>query len=294
MLSLLLVLSVLFCACNKDGDSDGAIDIGGEYGTSFEGGVTPDESFIPDGSFPEGEIPGGSFPGDNSNTGVNGGSEPESSIGEQLDPSEEEYYEGYFEEDTVDIEINCIEGSDECYVISNGLVTFTNVSEDTVYSISGQLKGNIVIDVGDEYKLDLELHGLSIVSEDACPIYIASGDKVTLTAKKDFENYIYDMREAVADEDESQVSSTVYSMVDLELAGKGALSVVSKNNNGIHSKKDLALKNLSLSVAAVDNALKATTASLSKAALPSLSHVRATVSRPPTAIYPTRVISEER
>ena len=42
----------------------------------------------------------------------------------------------------------------------------------------------------------------------------------------------------------------------MEISGKGELWVVSKNNNGIHSKKDLQVKNLKLGVSCTDNALK--------------------------------------
>ena len=51
-----------------------------------------------------------------------------------------------------------------------GTLTFTAVNEDSVYSVSGKLKGNIVIDIGDDYKFDIEASGLSLVSDTASPI----------------------------------------------------------------------------------------------------------------------------
>ena len=51
-------------------------------------------------------------------------------------------------------------------------------------------------------------------------------------------------------------SGAIHSLVDLEIGGKGQLNIVSKNNNGIHSKDDLQVKNLNLFVSCVDNALK--------------------------------------
>lgn len=180
----------------------------------------------------------------------------ESTLKETLSISEEEIYAGYFEEDIVDVEILCISGTPDCYTIDGNVVTFTSVTEDSVYSISGKLKGNIVIDTGDDYKFDLEMHGFSLVSDTANPIMINSGDEVSLTAKKDYNNYIYDMREAVASDDETLFSGAVYATVDLEIAGKGNLTVVSENNNGIHGKDDLQVKNLNLTVVCLDNALK--------------------------------------
>ena len=102
--------------------------------------------------------------------------------------SNDDLYDGYFEDDKQELTINCVSGSTDCYSIDGSVVTFTNLSEDSIYSISGQLKGNIIIDVGDEYKLELELQGLSVVSESTNPITILSGDKITLVAKKNYEN----------------------------------------------------------------------------------------------------------
>lgn len=157
---------------------------------------------------------------------------------------------------TSDITITGVSGSTGCYTIDGTTITFNNLSEDSVYSISGQFKGNIIIDVGNDYKLDLELHGFSLISDSTNPITVVSGDRVTITAKKDYVNYIYDTREAVDETDDTQYSATIYSLVDLKIAGKGELNIVSENNNGIHTKDDLEVKNLTLTVHCVNNALK--------------------------------------
>ena len=165
-------------------------------------------------------------------------------------------YDGYFEGESTDIVVKCISGTDNAYKLEGATLTFTAVSEETVYSISGALKGNVVIDVGDGYKFDLELHGFSLTCDSTNPIIIKSGDEVAIKAKKDTQNYIYDMRAAVDSADETLYSAAIYSNVDLEIGGRGELNVVSENNNGIHSKDDLQIKNLTLLVACTDNALK--------------------------------------
>ena len=48
----------------------------------------------------------------------------------------------------------------------------------------------------------------------------------------------------------------MYSECDLALQGKGTLKIRSVNNNGVHSKDDLEVKNLALQVECKDNALK--------------------------------------
>ena len=147
-------------------------------------------------------------------------------------------------------------GTENAYTITqNGgetTVTFANITEDTSYSISGSLTGNIVIDAGD-YDFELTLCGVTITSSKNVPICAVSGENIDITAKKDTTNYVYDNRSAVSGED---TSASIYSVSDLKLKGKGKLVVVSENNNGIHSKDDLEVKNLTLYVTCVDNALK--------------------------------------
>lgn len=170
--------------------------------------------------------------------------------------SDDELYAGYFEDDVVEVTVTCLSGSADCYTVVGNTVTFTSVSEDSVYTLSGRLRGNIVIDVGDGHKFELELHGFAMVCDTENPVTVLSGDKVSVIAKKEYDNYIYDMREAIDDSDTASHAGAVWADVDLELAGKGNLIVVSKNNNGIHTKKDLKVKNLNLRVSCIDNALK--------------------------------------
>ena len=165
-------------------------------------------------------------------------------------------YAGYFEGQTENITVTCESGTPGCGILQNGVLTFTQIKEDSVYSVSGQLRGSIVIDVGDACKLDLELKGLSLVSDSTNPITVLSGDKVSITAKNGYENFIYDIRQALEETEDTVYSGAIHSEVDLEICGKGSLTVVSENNNGIHSKDDLEVKNLSLLVACGDNALK--------------------------------------
>lgn len=159
-------------------------------------------------------------------------------------------------DDANTLKISCSEGTNNCWSFDGQTLTFSGLTADTVCSISGSFNGQIVIDGGDDYKFELEMCGLTLYSGEQNPITILSGDKVTLTAKKETKNYIYDTREAVSDDDETAYSAAVYAKCDLELAGKGELTVISSNNNGIHTKDDLKVKNLTLSVTCEDNALK--------------------------------------
>ena len=230
---------------NMDSDASGKKDAG----MPEAGGIPMGQ---PGGAGQNGDL---SFGDAAQNTGINQG-DSEESFGEDRT---EELYAGYSENASTDLSnvvVTCVSGSSGAYNINGNTLTFTKVKEDSVYTVSGQFKGNIVIDIGDDYKFDLELQGVSIVNDSESPIVVQSGDKVTITAKKGFTNYIYDLREAVSEDDETAYSGAIYSKVDLRIAGKGELTVVSENNNGIHTKDDLEVKNLTLTVHCVNNALK--------------------------------------
>lgn len=152
--------------------------------------------------------------------------------------------------------VTCTEGTPDAYTLENGVLTFSGITQDSIYTVTGNLGGNIVIDAGDDYKFELVLHGVIIQSSTECPIIVKSGDKVTITAKKETSNYIYDLREAVDSSVEGVYSGAIHAECDMQIGGKGSLTVESQNNNGIHTKDDLEIKNLSLTVTSVDNALK--------------------------------------
>ena len=154
------------------------------------------------------------------------------------------------------VTLTCLGGNDNCYSIDGNTLTISGISSDTIYSISGEAYGNIVIDVDPAYKFELELAGFSITCSTAAPISIINGDKVTISAKKSFTNYINDDRANISGSTPSSFPAAVYSLIDLDIEGKGTLIVTANNNGGIYSKKDVDVKNLSLSVTCRENALR--------------------------------------
>ncbi|MDE7406695.1 MAG: carbohydrate-binding domain-containing protein [Clostridiales bacterium] len=157
---------------------------------------------------------------------------------------------------TETVVITYVGGTANAYTATGSTITFNNITEKSVYDISGSLHGNIVIDVGDSNKFELQMSGLTVNSNLACPVSVLSGNKVTLSAKKSTENYIYDLRAAVDSTDSNAIPASVYADCDLDIQGKGSLTVKSTGNNGIHTKNDLNVKNLDLQVDCMDNALK--------------------------------------
>lgn len=196
-------------------------------------------------------------PDQSQNGGGNGGSSEidGGSTGEKADSDKTDIPDDLPDSaDTLTITLS--EGTSDCWTIDGDTLTFSGLDTDTVCSVTGEFNGQIVIDAGDDYKFELELNGVKLYSGEHNPITVLSGDKVTLTAKKGTQNYIYDTRAAISDDDETSYSAAIYSVCDLDLGGKGELVVVSANNNGIHTKDDLKVKNLTLYVTCEDNALK--------------------------------------
>jgi len=146
------------------------------------------------------------------------------------------------------------------YTIDGNTVTITKGGE---YVLSGVLNGNIVVNAAEDEKVELMLAGVSITSSNASPIYAVNADKLTITAKGGTFNEIIDERTANADTDEdsgaedaSVGNAAIYSAVDMNIKGQGTLIVSTSYNNGIQSKKDLEVKNLTLKCTAKKNVLK--------------------------------------
>ena len=154
-------------------------------------------------------------------------------------------------------ELTCLSGSEGCYTVvtnSETTITFSNITSKTVYKISGTLYGNIIIDVGEDYKFELDLDNVTIESSNNCPIVINSGDKFTLNVLSGTTNSILDNRDAITSDDD--ISSSIYAKCDVDIKGSGTLNLTSTNNNGIHTKDDLEVKEVTLTVTCKDNALK--------------------------------------
>lgn len=124
------------------------------------------------------------------------------------------------------------------------------------YTMRGALDGQIVVSAGESEEVVLELSGVTINNSSDSPIKILSADKVEISAKKGTGNVINDKRPVKSAEDDSMGEAAIYAKADLKLKGKGTLVVNASYNNGVHTTKDLTVKNLSLKVTAYNNALK--------------------------------------
>ena len=123
------------------------------------------------------------------------------------------------------------------------------------YTLSGALPdGQIVVDAGDEDEIKLILDNAAISCSTGAPILIQNAAEVTVKAAEDSYNTVTDLRTGSADGIEEDAA--IYAACDLKLSGSGTLIVETAFDNGVKSKDDLSVKNLTLKVTAVGNALK--------------------------------------
>ena len=152
------------------------------------------------------------------------------------------------------VTVRCELGTAGCAKVEGNTLTLSGMTEDSIYSLSGVFYGNIVAEGSETCKIELELQGVTVNSAAEAPLTVSGADEVTVSAKKGTDNYLCDLRAEVTDA--TAISAAVWSDCDLSVQGKGNLYVCSVANNGIHTKKDLKVKNLFLQVECEDNALK--------------------------------------
>ena len=149
-----------------------------------------------------------------------------------------------------------ITSGDGTSVTQNGSVyTITQAGE---YTVSGLLsEGQIVVDAADDAEVTITLNGTSITSSTGSPIYIKNADNVKIKSEENTYNCVVDAREEASDDASDDAgNAAIYATCDLKFVGKGALSVTGNYNNGIQSKDDLSIKNVTIKVTAVNNAIK--------------------------------------
>lgn len=141
---------------------------------------------------------------------------------------------------------------------NDSIYTITQAGE---YTVTGLLsEGQIVVNADDNAEITIVLNGTSITCSNGSPIYIKNADNVKIKSEENTYNCIVDAR-AEADDNSDNSSSengnaAIYAACDLKLVGKGTLSVTGNYNNGILSKDDISIKNVTIKVNAVNNAIK--------------------------------------
>ncbi len=126
------------------------------------------------------------------------------------------------------------------------------VTEAGVYVLRGSAENAcVVVDAGEDDKVQLVLDGLLIVNAHQPCILVENADKVFLTSAEGSENSLTVSGKFTSDED-----AVIFSRDDLVLNGLGAVTV-SSTGDGIRTNDDLKLTGGDWTVTASDTALKA-------------------------------------
>ena len=141
---------------------------------------------------------------------------------------------------------------------NDSVYTITQAGE---YTVTGLLsEGQIVVNADDNAEITIVLNGTSITCSNGSPIYIKNADNVKIKSEENTYNCIVDARTEADDNSDNSSSengnAAIYAACDLKLVGKGALSVTGNHNNGIQSKDDISIKNVTIKVNAINNAIK--------------------------------------
>ncbi len=130
------------------------------------------------------------------------------------------------------------------------------VSSEGVYLLSGSVKNaTVVVDAGDEDKVQLVLDGLTVTNDDFPVIYVKNADKVFVTTADGSENEL-SVTGAFSADGSTSTDAVIFSKDDLVLNGLGSLRI-SSTDNGIGCKDDLKITGGVLTVSAQDHGLEA-------------------------------------
>ena len=136
--------------------------------------------------------------------------------------------------------------------IEDGVVT---IKAAGVYVLSGTLTdGTIVVDAGDDDKVQLVLDGVSITAADYAAIYAKNADKVFVTLAEGTENSLTVSGDYVQTDD-NNVDAVIFAKCDLTLGGSGSLMVKDTVGHGIVSKDDLVVTGGTYTIDSQDHCL---------------------------------------
>ena len=130
------------------------------------------------------------------------------------------------------------------------------IDEEGIYVLSGTAEEvTVLVEAGDETKVQLVLDGVSISNESAPAIYVKTADKVFVTSV-DSKNSMGVSSSFEVDGD-VHLDAVIFSKEDLVLNGTGTLNIVSAQGNGIASKDDLKITGGTYSIVSLEDGLEA-------------------------------------
>ena len=129
------------------------------------------------------------------------------------------------------------------------------ITEAGVYILSGEYDNMIVVDAGEEAKVQLVLKNAALTNGNGPAVYVRSADKVFLTAAAGTANTISDGSDYSFTDEETTPDAAVFSRDDLTINGEGKLTITGNYKHAVVSKDDLVITAKNLSVSAVNSGL---------------------------------------
>lgn len=150
------------------------------------------------------------------------------------------------------IDLDSMSVSGEGVAVEGNTVTVTKGGD---FTVKGELKeGRIVVNAvnadGEKEKVKLRLSGARIASSNGAPIEVQAADKLYITLEDGTENVLIDTTAADAETD-----AALYSKDDVELKGKGKLTLSSANGHGIKSSDSIEIANGKIAVSAAKDGI---------------------------------------
>lgn len=131
------------------------------------------------------------------------------------------------------------------------------ISAAGTYAVTGELTaGSLVVNAGDQDKVQIVLSGASIRNEAGPALNIQQADKVFVTLADGTQNTLADGASYELVEGEDEPNAALYSKADLTINGTGALSVEGNYRHGVNSKDDLVVTGGAITVVAKEDGLR--------------------------------------
>lgn len=173
----------------------------------------------------------------------------ESSVTEEVSSNEmKETTSGYFSDrdlkqdyddsEAVHVTLNgdFITADGEGVTEKNSVITITKAG---VHIFSGTLNdGSIVVDAGDDDKVQIVLNGVTINSSTSACIYAKNVDKVFVTS---IEDNTLTHSGTYEETDDNNVDGVIFAKCDLTLNGTGTLTITDDTGHGVVCKDDLVI-----------------------------------------------------
>ena len=154
--------------------------------------------------------------------------------------------------DSIDTSVSGRDASGE-YDASQAVVLTSQdnltITEAGVYILSGTYENQmIVIDAGEEDKVQIVLENATLINENGPAIFVRSADKVFITAAENTVNSISDGSNYTLTDEDTTLDAAVFSREDLTINGSGQLTINGNYKHAVVSRDDLVVTAKALTV----------------------------------------------